>query len=308
MGDSGKPTLMNLPPPRPINQEVTSGYFDLLKEIGPQAQAIFNKAGTPVATGGETPSGGVTNLNYDPNLNLGRAQQISQAAGQRQTDIGRENILGSFAGMGLRASSAAVTGVRQFESQVARDQLNTLQQLQLGFEPLRLQAAQVQAGFAESERERGFKAGETARERTRLTGEAARGREMLTAITWQAMIQDMAQSYYQSATIVQGGQSNIPGIVQAGAGVGAMLIQLLPLLAGLCWVAEAIFGPNHPKVFAARRFISVMWKGRLANFTRKQYWKHGFAFSKCVKRSWWLRLILRPLFDIAAWKGRELCR
>jgi len=67
-----------------------------------------------------------------------------------------------------------------------------------------------------------------------------------------------------------------------------------------CWVARAVFGIEDPKWKDCRNYIYNIGPKWFKNL----YHKHGEEFSKIVLKNKALKLILRPLFEVMAWKGR----
>lgn len=79
-------------------------------------------------------------------------------------------------------------------------------------------------------------------------------------------------------------------------------MKMAPMLHNLCWVAEAIFGVDHPKTHAARYYVT----NHSPRWFRALYRTVGKPVAWCVKRSSLLRCALRPLFESFAKKGAEL--
>ena len=71
-------------------------------------------------------------------------------------------------------------------------------------------------------------------------------------------------------------------------------------LAGACWVAREVYGPENP---AWLEFREWLMESAPAWF-RKAYLKHGPKWAEWVKRNPWSKRILRPLMD-AARKSRK---
>lgn len=74
-----------------------------------------------------------------------------------------------------------------------------------------------------------------------------------------------------------------------------------------CWIAEAIYGVDDPRTHAARAWLigpfSDVWYGRLVVQIYCVFGKHVAAV---VRRSRILKATFKPLFDMAATRGREL--
>jgi hypothetical protein len=90
--------------------------------------------------------------------------------------------------------------------------------------------------------------------------------------------------------IVQGGGMNPYG--QALVGLGSAYLGS-GAWAGKCWVAEAIYGPDDPRTWAARFYVNLLapwWIGAI-------YEKVGRQVATVTRRSAILKWLLRPLFD-----------
>jgi hypothetical protein len=70
--------------------------------------------------------------------------------------------------------------------------------------------------------------------------------------------------------------------------------------AAMCWVAAAVYGFGTPEFFAARRFIVVLWRGRVADATRWLYLRIGPWLGRRPK----LCRLFKPLLDVAVRRGR----
>lgn len=80
-------------------------------------------------------------------------------------------------------------------------------------------------------------------------------------------------------------------------------MNMAPMLQSIgCWVAEAIFGVDHPKTHAARYYVN----NHAPRWFKSLYLTIGKPVAWCVKRSSVLRWALRPLFESFARKGAEL--
>lgn len=257
-----KPQLISTPPPAPMFPDQLKNYMDLLqggpaKTGGPTTLGFEAKPTTLSYTGGASPTGGVTKLGYDPNVNIKSMMDLLTSQSRRQADIGRANILESFGGAGLRYSEPAARGVAEFEGQRALDLQAQLQQLQLSMEPIRLQAAQAQAGLAEAEKGRALTASENAFARD-LEAKVAQGqlsvadanrqleaakvqaqldesgkvRELGVELDWRAQIERLATMFYPTAAIAGGGTS--PTLAGVGQGLGSFgqMMMLMEMLKG----------------------------------------------------------------------------
>jgi hypothetical protein len=137
----------------------------------------------------------------------------------------------------------------------------------------------------------------------------------LTAAQQQAMapflMQSQAAQALINATLTGGGSvtgTNV-GTQEAGTlGTIGQLLGMVGSIAGmvaLCWVAEAIYGKDSEEFIAARHWIRDAWKGPLADKVRSTYLKIGPWLAGEVRKSAPLREALKPLFDLAVFKGRE---
>ncbi|KKL69462.1 hypothetical protein LCGC14_2114730 [marine sediment metagenome] len=199
----GGPKLFETPAPAPISPEVTTEYKDLISGQG--LETIGKTLKPQEATQLDYKGGDPTELGYSVDFDAKRMADVLEAGRRRQTERGRTNVLGAFAGMGLRASSSAVQGMVDYEAQVARDYLSQLQQLELGLVPHRLAEAGARAGLEEAEKGRGFQALLTQADLT----EAGRARDVHLGYTWLAALADMGMSYYSTKALV-----NTPSILQ----------------------------------------------------------------------------------------------
>ncbi|MGB1290522.1 MAG: hypothetical protein ACPG5Z_00220 [Pseudoalteromonas sp.] len=68
-----------------------------------------------------------------------------------------------------------------------------------------------------------------------------------------------------------------------------------------CWVARAIFGEENPKWLMARNYVLNIGPKWFRDF----YLKHGENFAKKVEKSKTLKIILKPLFEYFAFRGRK---
>lgn len=124
-------------------------------------------------------------------------------------------------------------------------------------------------------------------------------------------IQGQAAQALLNATISGGG--GMTGVQTGSQDQGAMgtigsIMQILGPIIGLvamCWVADAVYGPETDDALAARHYVTRVWKGPLANATRWIYRKVGPKVAKQVSKRRWLKSALKPLFDVAARRGRQ---
>lgn len=88
----------------------------------------------------------------------------------------------------------------------------------------------------------------------------------------------------------------LSGLGSAAGGAAA----LLPLL---CWVAETLYGVDHPKTHLARLYANThdTWFLRL-------YRKHGKSWARCLENHKWLQPIIKPIWDLMAYKGALMLR
>lgn len=68
-----------------------------------------------------------------------------------------------------------------------------------------------------------------------------------------------------------------------------------------CWVARAVFGKESPKWLQARNYIMNIGP----EWFKKLYLAHGEKFAKKVEKSKTLKIIIRPLFEYFAWRGKQ---
>lgn len=113
------------------------------------------------------------------------------------------------------------------------------------------------------------------------------------AYPYQAMLGDI---YGRSAAMYALPGQIIGAAGQAARGGGTAAA------AGGCWVAKEIFGSwEHPKTIQARYYINNI----APEWFKKFYLKNGERIAKFISNKSIFKLILRPLFEIFAFKGLE---
>lgn len=89
-------------------------------------------------------------------------------------------------------------------------------------------------------------------------------------------------------------------------GVGSSIGTIAGIAAmAYCWVAEAIYGTDAEEFKLARWWISTQWEGRLADAARFVYRHVGPGLAPHVRRHRALRVMLKPLFDLAVARARD---
>lgn len=74
---------------------------------------------------------------------------------------------------------------------------------------------------------------------------------------------------------------------------------------GGCWIAEAIYGVTDPRTLLIRYWLnSEFVKHAFGRMVMALYLRHGRRVARMVKRSLALRLLFRPLFELALRKAR----
>jgi hypothetical protein len=73
--------------------------------------------------------------------------------------------------------------------------------------------------------------------------------------------------------------------------------------AAACWVAEVLYGKEHPKTHAARLYATYAD----TPFTRA-YRKHGRAWAAWLTENPWAQPLVRPIWDTMAHKGEAIAR
>lgn len=90
------------------------------------------------------------------------------------------------------------------------------------------------------------------------------------------------------------GQAGLSLVGQAAAGAKAW--------ADSCWVASEIFGGwFEPKTVAARFYVNNLGP----KFFLRFYLKHGEQFARRLKGRKLIKLLIRPMFEYFAWRGRK---
>ena len=93
----------------------------------------------------------------------------------------------------------------------------------------------------------------------------------------------------QAANEISRHQNGMGGLIQTGLGVASMF----------CWVARAVFGETNLKWLMAREFVLNM----SPEWFKSLYLKHGESLAKKVEKSNFLKLALRPIFEVFAFLG-----
>lgn len=100
-------------------------------------------------------------------------------------------------------------------------------------------------------------------------------------------------------------QSNVPGYLAGGgavlSGLGSWGGQAGMMAAlGGCWVASEVFGGWYrPKTVSARAYIN----NDAPKWFKKFYLKYGERIAKFISDKPIFKAVLRPLFELFAWKG-----
>lgn len=106
-----------------------------------------------------------------------------------------------------------------------------------------------------------------------------------------------------SRPIVSQNQQGTPNWLLAGQSLMGGASQLGSAAILKCWVASELFGGwYHPKTVSARSFIAI----KAPKWFREFYIRHGRSIAKFIKNKPILKIILRPLFELFAYLGREV--
>jgi hypothetical protein len=97
-------------------------------------------------------------------------------------------------------------------------------------------------------------------------------------------------------------QANLNAEAQAYQGLGQAAGLAVGLFAA-CWVAEVLYGKEHPKTHAARLYATYAD----TPFTRA-YRKHGRAWAAWLTENPWAQPLVRPIWDTMARKGEAIAR
>jgi hypothetical protein len=115
-----------------------------------------------------------------------------------------------------------------------------------------------------------------------------------------------------NSTLTGGGSVTGTQIGQQDAGTMGTISSIVGMLGSVaaiaalaCWVAKAIYGAETEEFLAARHWIMVAWKGRIADAVRWLYRRYGERLAVQAQKRPWLRRALRPIFNIAVRKGKE---
>jgi hypothetical protein len=119
----------------------------------------------------------------------------------------------------------------------------------------------------------------------------------------QASANQLAGSIFNTQGSIFGNQ-----LANQPAGIGGLIAgslaggvgQGVGTLIGKCWVAAEIFGGwYHPKTCACRHYINALAPKWFTRF----YGKYGEQFAKFISDKPFIKLILKPLFELFAFKG-----
>ena len=69
-----------------------------------------------------------------------------------------------------------------------------------------------------------------------------------------------------------------------------------------CWVAEEIWGVDHPQTWAARTWCATS----RGNWFTMRYQRHGIKWAATIRRYPVLRIIVRPIWSVIAMRGRQI--
>lgn len=95
-------------------------------------------------------------------------------------------------------------------------------------------------------------------------------------------------------------QAGLAAIGGASAAAGSAFGTSFGKQAG-CWVASEIFGGwFEPKTVAARFYVNNLGPKFFLSF----YLKHGEAFARRLKGRKLIKLLIRPIFEYFAWRGK----
>lgn len=98
-----------------------------------------------------------------------------------------------------------------------------------------------------------------------------------------------------SAGLIGGGAAATTPVATAATGAA---------MAAGCWIAEAIYGPNAPETGVVRWWLNTHFVKRpVGRVVMTCYRKYGRQIAECVQRWNWLKLVLRPLFNVALRHG-----
>lgn len=102
---------------------------------------------------------------------------------------------------------------------------------------------------------------------------------------WLGLVGDAAGAAGMFYGLKGGGKPS--GKVIAGGGVATP-----------CWVAEELYGVNHPKTHAARLYVL-----RNDNWFTRLYKEHGKSWADIIKKYPWLKPVIQPIWDYMAYQG-----
>lgn len=100
--------------------------------------------------------------------------------------------------------------------------------------------------------------------------------------------------------ITQANASPWNAVIGAGAALGGAAVT------HYCWIAEAIYGINDLRTLMIRAYLNGKFKTTFyGKHIMALYGKYGQAIAARVQKSWALRLVFRPFFEIALWRARK---
>lgn len=238
---------------------------------------------------------------------VGPAWQAMVDSMQRQIGQGQANLREQFSFGGNLAGSPFGAATTDYQAQTTKD-LNSI-------------LAQMQANASEAAAGRQLSAGSTL-----MQGGYGLGTQLqqLDQQSIQALLNEFIRTSPQSNPLLNmeyglattfpptnvqpAGISPLGSLLMglpgaAGAGITAgtssgALAGLAAALAGLCWVAEAIYGPSDPRVNMVRYFL-LDWEKTSSTGKAfvKLYRKHGKDLASLMATDGNLRKVLKPMFD-----------
>jgi hypothetical protein len=98
-------------------------------------------------------------------------------------------------------------------------------------------------------------------------------------------------------------------ILQAGSNIGGSMLGLggsiVGAAAGMCWIAEALYGVSDQRTYKARYAVNVVWpEYKIGRFLRSLYAKYGRQVAAKVKESSILKAAFTPVFALI-WRQGE---
>ena len=130
-------------------------------------------------------------------------------------------------------------------------------------------------------------------------GAALNARSLMNQIALQkieaAKARIMGESQFARQHAAQMTGAIMGGAGQVAGGAGALIDA-----AGACWVAEELYGVDHPKTHLAR-----FWVMTHDNWFTRLYSKRGQSWAQRLENHPWAKPVVQPIWDVMAFLGLQ---